>query len=274
MRPIAFFLILPLLQCATLFGQSPDTGSGDGGMQDQAGSGMPQTAPPTAAEPAFSRLAFGVGGSPLGIRLMTATNLGPYLNLRIEGAIFKYTRSNLTVSDVNVDAHLNLASAGMSLDIFPFPNHGLRFSPGLLFYNKNGVSGVFSVQGGSSFTLNNTTYYASSSNPVRGFGNLGLNTQNPAFTITGGWGNMVRRKGHFSFPFEIGVALTGQPSINIVLNSGQVCDAGEVHCVNVASDPRFQSDLQAQIAKYKNDLEPLKTYPIVSAGVAYSFRIR
>jgi hypothetical protein len=32
--------------------------------------------------------------------------------------------------------------------------------------------------------------------------------------------------------------------------------------------------LQAQVAKYKNDLDPLRTYPIVSSGVAYNFRIR
>lgn len=235
---------------------------------------MPMTATPSPAEPRFSRLALGVGGSPLGIRMMAATDVNPYLNLRIDGAIFKYTRSNVSASDFNVNAHLNLASAGISLDFYPFPNHGLRLSPGFLFYNENGMSGVFSVRGGSSFTLNDTTYYASSSNPVTGFANLGMNTRNPSFTITGGWGNMVRPKGHFSFPFEIGVALVGQPSLNVVLNSGQVCDANGLNCINVTSDSHVQSDLQAQVAKYKKDLEPLKTYPIVSAGVAYSFRWR
>lgn len=271
-RILPMFYLL-LLAGGMLSAQSSMMQTGDTGTPERTGKQMPATLRDVPGAP-FSQLAFGGGGSPLGIRMMTATNLNPYLNLRIEGAIFKYTRSNMKVSDFNVDAHLNLASAGLSLDIFPFPNHGLRFSPGLLFYNENGVSGVFSARGGSSFTLNSTTYYASSSNPVKGVGNVGLNTRNPAFTITGGWGNMVRRKGHFSFPFEIGVALTGQPSMKIVLNSGQVCDASGVQCVNVASDPRLQSDLQAQIAKYKNDLEPLKTYPIVSAGVAYSFSIR
>lgn len=205
---------------------------------------------------------------------MTATDLNRYMNVRVSGALFKYSISNLSVSDFNVNGHLNMASAGVSLDFYPFPNHGLRFSPGVLFYNDNGMSGDFSVKGGSSFTLNNDTYYASSTNPVTGHGGLGLNTQNPAFTITGGWGNMVRRKGHFSFPFEVGVALVGQPSLYVVLNSGQVCDAGQAHCVNVASYPQLQSDLQAQIAKYKKDLEPLRTYPILSGGIAYSFRIR
>lgn len=65
-------------------------------------------------EPPFSRTSFGVGGSPLGIRMMAATIMNPYLNVRIEGAILKYTLSNLLVGGYNVDTHLNLASAGES----------------------------------------------------------------------------------------------------------------------------------------------------------------
>jgi hypothetical protein len=271
MTRIALLLSLLMMAPAALVGQSSSTVPNAPANENAP---PPRTAPVPVSEAPFSRLAFGFGGSPLGLRMMAATDLNRYMNVRVSGALFKYTVSNLNVSDFNVDGHLNLASAGVSLDFYPFPNHGLRFSPGVLFHNDNGISGDFSVQGGSSFTLNGNTYYASSTNPVTGHGGLGLNTQNPAFTITGGWGNMVRRKGHWSFPFELGVALVGQPSLYIILNSGQVCDASGLHCVNVTSDPQLQSDLQAQIAKYKKDLEPLKTYPILSGGVAYSFRIR
>jgi hypothetical protein len=72
----------------------------------------------------------------------------------------------------------------------------------------------------------------------------------------------------------VGVALAGAPSLNIALTSGQVCDAQGENCVNVATDPDVQSNLQAQIVKYKNDLDPLKTFPIVSAGVSYNFHLR
>jgi len=223
----------------------------------------------------FSRFAVGGGISPLGINLMAATNLNRYMNLRATGNVFKYTETGISTNGFNVDADLNLASMGASVDIYPFPHHGLRFSPGVLFYNANGATATFAVQGGTSFTLNNTTYYASSSNPVMGSGSLGLNSQKPAFTITAGWGNIIPRNGgHFSFPFELGVALIGAPALNIALTSGQVCDAQGQNCVNVATDADVQSNLQQQIAKYKSDLDPLKTYPIVSMGVAYSFRIR
>jgi len=60
----------------------------------------------------------------------------------------------------------------------------------------------------------------------------------------------------------------------VTLTSGQACNAQGLNCVNVATYPTVQANLQAQVAKYKNDLDPLKTYPIVSFGVAYNFRIR
>jgi hypothetical protein len=44
--------------------------------------------------------------------------------------------------------------------------------------------------------------------------------------------------------------------------------------VNVASDTTLQTDLQAQIAKYKNDLNVLTVYPILSFGIGFNFPIR
>jgi hypothetical protein len=222
----------------------------------------------------FSRVAFGVGISPLGIQLQAATNVNRYMNLRGTGNIFRYSPSTISTNGFDVDAKMNLSSTGASLDLYPFPKHGFRLSPGVLYYNANEVNGVFTAQGGTSFSLNNDTYYSSSGNPVRGFASVGLHSQKPAFTMTTGWGNMIpRRSGHFSFPFEVGVAFIGSPDVNFALTSGEVCDGAGLNCVDVATDPTIQSDVQAQVAKYRNDLDLLKTYPIVSFGVAYSFHV-
>jgi hypothetical protein len=224
----------------------------------------------------FSRLAFGGGISTMGINLQAATNLDRYINLRVIGNVFQYTTNNISTNGFNVGAKLNFASAGAALDLYPLQKVAFRLSPGVLFLNNNSGSGTFTAQGGTSFTLDNVTYYASSTNPVQGVGNLGLNAQKPAFTVTGGWGNMIPRKagGHLSFPVEVGVAFIGAPTLNIVLNSGQVCNAQGQNCVDVATDADVQTNLKAQIAKYQSDLNPLKTYPIVSFGVAYSFHVR
>jgi hypothetical protein len=223
----------------------------------------------------LSRLALGAGFSPLGINLMAATNLNRYLNLRATGNVFSYTANDISANGFKVDAKLSLASAGVSVDYYPFPDHGLRFSPGMLFYNNNNASATFATQPGTSFTLDNVTYYVSTTNPVAGTGTFGLHSQMPAFTMTTGWGNVIPRNGgHFSFPVEVGVALIGSPAVNVALTSGQACNAQGQNCVNVTTDPTLQANLQAQINKYKSNLDPLKTYPIVSVGVAYSFNVR
>jgi len=223
----------------------------------------------------LSHIAVGAGFSPLGINLMAATNLNRYLNLRATGNVFNYTASNISANGFDVDAKLNLASAGVSVDYYPFPNHGLRFSPGMLFYNTNNASAMFATKPGTSFTLDDVTYYVSTTSPVAGTGTFGLHSQTPAFTMTTGWGNVIPRNGgHFSFPVEVGVAFIGSPAVNVALTSGQACNAQGQNCVNVATDPTLQANLQAQITKYKSNLDPLKTYPIVSFGVAYSFSVR
>jgi hypothetical protein len=131
------------------------------------------------------------------------------------------------------------------------------------------------VAGGTSFSLNDYTYYASSTDPIKGTGGLTMNTRKQAFSMTAGWGNMIpRRGGHWSFPFEIGAGFVGAPKLTMALTSGQACDSKGQNCVYVATDPDVQSNLQAQITKYQKDINPFQYYPIISFGAAYSFKLR
>jgi hypothetical protein len=257
---------------ASSFDPSANLAAADGGGSQVLASPAGGSAGATGL---LSRFALGGGVSTMGINVQAATILNRFINVRASGNYLNLTVNNITTNGFTVDAKLNFASAGASVDFYPFPRHGFRLSPGVLFHNTNGAAATFAVQGGTSFTLNDTTYYASATNPVLGTGSLGLHKQNPAFSITTGWGNMIPRKGgHWSFPFEIGVGLIGAPALNIALTSGQICNAQGQNCVDVATDASVQQNLAAQVAKYSNDLNPLKTYPIVSAGVAYSFRTR
>ncbi len=231
---------------------------------------------PVALTP-FSRLAFGGGVSAMGVNMQGAVNATRHLNLRATGNFFNYTDSNISTNGFNVNAKLNFAAAGASLDYFPWANHGFRLSAGALFYNQNALSATMTAAGGTSFTLNSVTYYSSRSNPVQGTGSLGLHTQNPAPTASIGWGNMIPRNGgHWSFPVEVGAAYTGEPALAMALTSGQVCAnaQGTVNCQDVVGNAAVNSNLQAQIAKDKKDLSPLRFYPVVSFGAAFSFRIR
>lgn len=265
---------IALLVCAALIA-GPSTLLGQSSPSVRYGSGV--------ARP-LTQFALDGGVSPLGIQLQTATNLNSHFNLRGTGNFFNYS-TNFTVSGITATAKLNLASAGASLDIYPFRS-GFRVSPGALFHNQNQVSAAASVPGGTSFTLNGQTFYSANANagtgatPVNGSAVLGLSTNKTALSITTGWGNMIPRKGgHFSFPFEIGAAFIGAPTLNVNLGGWVCLDQAPTNCSKFASTTNpigasAQSALHTQEAKWVKDLNPLKTYPIVSGGLAYSFGAR
>ena len=232
----------------------------------------------------FSRMAIGAGVSPLGIGAQVTTSMGTHLNLRVVGNGFPYS-TNFNTNGFTAHAKLNLASAGIAGDIYPF-HKGFRVSPGVLFLNNNRLTATSTVAGGTSFTLNGDTFYSANANSVTGAtplnanAHLGLNTTKPAFTLTTGWGNTIPRNGnHWSFPFEVGAAFIGSPSLSANLSGWACYDQAQTECTDVASTTnpialQIQSDMNAQIAKWKNNIDPLKTFPIVSFGVDYSFSTR
>jgi len=225
----------------------------------------------------FSRVAFGGGFSLMGVNLQTAVNVNRYLNLRGTGNIFNYSVSNISTNGFNVNGKVNFATAGASLDYYPFPLHGLRLSPGVIFYNQNGITASGIVAGGTKVTLNDQDYLSEAGAPLSVNANLGLNARKQAFTATAGWGNMIpRRGGRWSFPFELGGAFTGVPTLNMGL-TGFACPTSDgLACsspyVDMGNNSTAQANLNAQIAKYRKDLNPLQVYPILSFGVSYALR--
>jgi hypothetical protein len=229
----------------------------------------------------FSRVAIGGSVNTLGPGVQITTNLADHLNLRATGNAFYYS-TTFNTSGFNANAKMNMVSAGVSADYYPF-RRGFRVSPGVLVMNNNRVSATALAAGGTSFTFDDATYYSANANAATGAtplnvrGALGLNTTKPAFTLTTGWGNTIPRNGaHWSFPVEVGVAFVGAPSINVAL-SGWACqdqaqtECGDVQDTSSSTAQDIQTSLAAQITKWKSDLNPLKTYPILSFGVAYAF---
>jgi hypothetical protein len=227
-----------------------------------------------------SRYALSAMISPTGPGAELTTYLNNHFNVRATGNIFSYLTS-FTTNGFPASASLNMASARISGDIYP-SHTGFRLSPGLMMYNTNGLTASSNVASGSSFTLNGNTYYSANANPLTGAtplsasAVLGLHTNKPAFTLTTGWGDTIPRNGHWSFPFEAGAAFIGSPSLTANLSGWACYDQAQTQCTNVASTTnpiavQIQNDLNAQIATWKSDLDPLKTFPLVSFGVAYSF---
>lgn len=281
MKRFALFLCLLFLATVlSLFGQTAGTSNSQAVSSSGAGSSAKLVKTKKKAEVPmrpFSRFALGGGISLMGVNLQAATNLNRHLNLRGTGNVFNYTVNNISTNGFNVGGKVNFATAGASLDFFPFPTHGLRLSPGVLFYNQNTITASGVVAGGSKVTLNEQGYLSEVNAPLSVDANLGLNARKQAFTATIGAGNMIpRRGGHWSFPFEFGGAFTGVPTLNMGLSGfacptldGSTCAAPYV---DMSSNATAQANLNAQIAKYKSDLNPLQVYPILSMGVSFAFR--
>lgn len=225
----------------------------------------------------FSRFSIGGSFGALGAGVESSTNLIPHLNLRLSGNYLGFAVNNLKEQGFNLDANLHLASARASVDYYPF-HKAFRLSPGVMFYNQNHAVATLAVPGGASFTVDNQTYYSETGDQaVRGAGRLRIGSSSPVFTATTGWGNTIPREGHhFSFPVEIGAAFQKAPTIAINLSGTACYDSTRLYCTDLSdlSNPiaaQIHQGVETQVAKYQKDIEPLKTYPILSFGVAYSF---
>jgi hypothetical protein len=281
MLPVALLLAasplvaqIPILS-ARLAGNNTDGGSYRPATSVQQGSvyGGP-----------FSRFAIGGTFNTLGPGIQITTNLADHFNLRATGNAFRYS-TTFNTSGFNANAKLSMTNASLAADIYPF-HRGFRVSPGVMVLNNNRVAANAVAAGGSSFTFDGTTYYSANANAATGAtpltvnGGLGLNTTRPAFTLTTGWGNTIPRNGgHWSFPFEVGAAFVGSPSVNVTLAGWACQDQAQTQCGNMqdttnGTAQQVQTSLAAQITKWKSDLNPLETYPILSFGVAYSFPVR
>jgi hypothetical protein len=231
-------------------------------------SSVEHTAPIAAFRP-FSRTAVGVKVSILGVGFEAATPLSRSFNLRGGANLFGYS-DTFTSDGVTYQGNLHFRSVETSLDWFPW-SWGFHLSPGMLLYNGNSITGSASVAGGQSFTLNGVTYTSSASNPVTGVASLGFNKVAPKFTF--GFGNLLPRSGrHFSVPFELGFAYTGDPQIHLNL-AGTACNPQGISCQDVATNSQIQANVTAQEQKYQNDVDVARFFPIVSVGFAYNFHV-
>lgn len=290
MKPLVMLSSLVLLVApgsliAQTYSSSVDQGAEQPIFSHETGGVISSTQPQVAAARPFSTAATSEGVSSLGPQFQIATNINRQMNLRNSFG-FMVWKKWVSFDGYTSHATIDLLSSSTSLDFYPLPGHGLRFSAGILIHNSlpgDAAVRLAPLQGGS-FTLNGHTYYSPkysgqanpdpkgpAPGPVVAFEKLQL--RNAALTVTTGWGNIIQRKkkGPWSFPVEAGVALLGSPTVKANWVDGQICDAQFQSCQYAMANAQFQSDLLAQFGPYKNHLDLLKTYPVVSFGVAYSF---
>ena len=218
----------------------------------------------------FSTAAIAVNFGSGGIGVEFAMPLAQHFNLRVGGSFFSYS-GNFNSDGIMIDGDLKFRSGRASLDYYPF-HGGFRISPGVTFYNGNNLNATTLVPGVQSFSLGDTDYFSSTTDPVHGTASFYFGKRvAPSLTI--GFGNMIPRSGrHVSFPFEIGFQYIDAPTITITLQGTACIYANNpASCSPVATDPETQANLQQQEADINADIKPLRFYPILSQGVSVRF---
>jgi hypothetical protein len=229
-----------------------------------------QVEPAAYRRRAFTRFTVSGNVSTLGTEAQIATNLSSHLDLRMIGGYLNLTHY-FTQSNFDINLNLEMPHAAALVDYYPFHN-GFRISPGYLFHNTNRVRADLAAEPGATFTINNVEWTSSITDPVHGTGRLLLGGTGPM--IMTGWGHILSRSHrHFTFPIEGGVAFIRSPSASFNL-AGEICSPQQTNCQPAATYPEFSSNLAAQVASWNKRVAPFHIYPVIEAGVAYTFRLR
>lgn len=213
----------------------------------------------------FTKIAIGFKADTLGTGVEFATPLWRHFNLRAGINVFDYAYP-FNADGVNYNTSFHLKSAQASLDWYP-GHGGFHISPGVI-YMKNKFGGTASVPVGANFTLGDQAFTNSIDDPVYGTASVFI-PRNLAPALTIGWGNLLPRSGrHFSIPFEIGAAYTGQSRVDVKLH-GTACTPDG--CFDLATEPGTLQNLADELKPINDGLANYPIYPIFSIGIGYRF---
>jgi len=195
----------------------------------------------------------------------------------ITSYIQKFTNNFSTFGDTATGT-LNLFTAGLLLDYYPFEQAQFRLSAGV-YYNANKIT----VAG--STTRNTTQDIANNiSLQVNGTattsGDLTFNKTSPYIGM--GWGNRGAEAG-WSWSLDIGAMYHGIPTVNARVDSltgnATVTDNNKntTNKYNSTQLPSFNKEFASAVdtvnteIKNNSNVKYTKWYPVIAIGVTYSF---
>jgi hypothetical protein len=229
----------------------------------------PPVAPAVTGGWLLRRFSIGSYTSPLGFGGRFAVSITHSVNLRAGASYFSLSTTQ-TADDIPFTVNIRFQSEQVGADWYPFHNN-FHVSPGILFGSTNRVFGSTTIPSGEQFTLNNVNYYSSAANPVQASGSVVFSRTAPTLTV--GWGNWIRHEnmGHWTFPFEMGVAFERDPKTTLNF-AGEVCfNSATLNCENIADSPDVQANIAVAHKKLQDDADWLRFYPIIAGGIVYRF---
>ncbi len=193
---------------------------------------------------------FGVGfkAGTLGLGVEGRYQPLPTLDVRVGANVYDYDDTG-SRAGVEYDSTLNLetfyATANLS-----FPLSPLRLTAGL-FSNGNEVT-MTSVDS-ATFDIGGTTYTAAD------VGSLSSTTSFGSTSPYVGIGYDFELFGKVGLNFDLGLLWQGEPEVSLVADG------------LLASDPTFQSSLEAERLQLEDDISDYKAWPVISLAFVYNF---
>lgn len=175
--------------------------------------------------------------------------LSPSVGLRL--GVNGYNRNyNTTSGQVLYDGKLKLQSLEVLGDWYPMGG-GFRLTAGLVANsNKFDLTGRPSS---GSYTFNGRTYSAAQAGTV--VANVDFRSTAPYLGL--GFGGETSGRGLY-FTGDVGALFQGSPQVRLT-------------ATGAAANPALGSDLAAEEARLRDDLNNFKIYPVVRVGIGYRF---
>ena len=199
-------------------------------------------------------LSLGVHAGSTGLGIDGQYKINALLDVRIAGDSLSYSRS-FSSNDLRYSGRATWSTAGAFGDLHPFSN-GFLVSGGAYFGNRKVT---LSATPANNVVVNGVTLAPVQVGQLLGEGRLSSTA--PFGGI--GWDTTQRSNGGLGFKAMLGIAFSGDPGISLTATGA------------AANNPQIQSTIQnyiqTQQQQVQSDARILKTYPVVTVGLAYRF---
>ena len=185
--------------------------------------------------------------STLGAGFEVAKGFSPNFGVRAGFNYFSYGY-DATESDVSYDLDLELKNFAILADWHPFEG-AFRISGGILL-NGNGLTGL--AKPTAPVAIGNADYDLTSVNL-----DISYNSVAPYFGL--GWDTTFGDDDNWGFAFDLGLIYSGSPDATLNVSGPD------------EANPLLADDLNRERQELQNDLDTLKWWPVVSAGLVYQF---
>jgi hypothetical protein len=206
-------------------------------------------APAAARADVFTDNTADLHASSLGYGVAVGRTIAPRVDLRLSSGTLSYNRA-VTSDNVDYNGSIRLHNVAALLDVHPL-NGAFRLTGGLVFGNDH-IDVTGTPQNGTSYLINGHTYTAAQAGTV--FGSAKLGSAAPYL----GLGTGAPRRTGIYLTADAGVVLRSVTTTLDATGPG-------------TSDPQFQADLAQARKDFANSVNFLKTYPVVSIGIATRF---